>query len=291
MPLTVTMKIFSGRPNPVWVLPEAAANEYRERVSRISATAATSNLKPLGALGGLGYRGFKVQTIGDPIPTYIHAGIVDRGRHLPTFVTENRDLERWIFSTNQKQFPPGIQEHVERSLQVGVAHEGIILRPPFGTCPVSHAVDALPYVPGIWVEGSGTGDYNNCYNYANNRITNTFAQPGTASGNPFTQEHNCTDPGSVLAGAVSDGLVASPNFSAPLAANQGWYVALVLWPGHDFHWYRQDSSGCWSGKDDGEDVTNADYSRNHISDPKTADRGPYTVFCSYMVTRCGVKIR
>ena len=39
-----------------------------------------------------------------------------------------------------------------------------------------------------------------------------------------------------------------------------------------------------------DDVTNADNAHNHISDPKTADRGPYTVFCSYMVTRCGVKI-
>lgn len=291
MPLTVTMKIFSGRPNPVWVLPDSAANEFHDRVSRIRSTARISNLKPLGALGGLGYRGFKVQAIGDPNSTYIHAGIVDSGRHNPTYLTEDRELEKWLFATNQKQFPRDIQDHVERDLEIAVAHEGIILRQPFGTCPVCHAADALPFDTGTWVQGSGTGDYNNCYNYANNRITNTFAQPGKASGNPFTQENNCTDPGSVLAGAISDGLLTSPNFTNPLAANQGWYVALVLWPGHDFHWYRQDSNGCWSGKPDGDDVTNGDNSHNHISDPKTADRGPYTLFCSYMITRCGVKIR
>jgi hypothetical protein len=66
MPLTVTMKIFSGRPNPVWILPDSAANEFHDRVARIRNTARISNLKPAGALGGLGYRGFKVQAIGDP---------------------------------------------------------------------------------------------------------------------------------------------------------------------------------------------------------------------------------
>src|SRR5258708_18982766 len=90
LPLTVTMKIFSGRPNPVWVLPEAAANEYHDRLSRIRNTAPTSNLKPLGALGGLGYRGFKVQAIGDPTATYIHAGIIDSRRHNPTFLPDDR---------------------------------------------------------------------------------------------------------------------------------------------------------------------------------------------------------
>jgi hypothetical protein len=290
MPLTVTMKIFSGRPNPVWVLPDSAANEFHDRVSRIRSTARTSNLKPLGALGGLGYRGFKVQSIGDPTTTYIHAGIVDPGRHNATYLTDDRELEKWLFSLNRKQLSPDIQEHVERELQLAIAHEGIILRQPLGTCPLCQAKDAPPFDTKPWWQGSGTADNNNCYNYANNRITNTFAQPGKASGHLFTQENNCTDPGSVMAGAVSDGLVASPNFTNPLTEGQGWYVALVLWPGHDFHWYRQDSNGCWSGKPDSDDVTNGDNSHNHISDPKTADRGPYTAFCSYMVTRCGIKI-
>lgn len=290
MSLTVTMKIFSGRPNPIWVLPEAAADEFHDRLARIRSTARSSNLKPAGSLGGLGYRGFKVQAIGEPTATYIHAGIVDPGRHDPTFLTEDRDLEEWLFAIHQKQLSPAIQEHVERYLQIGVAHDIIILKPPLGLCPGCHAKDAPLYDQKPWWQGSQTEEQNNCYNYANNRITNTFAQPGKASGHLFTQEINCTDPGSVLAAAISDGLVASSNFTHPLAAGKGWYVALVLWPGSDFHWYRQDSNGCWSGKPDGDYVTNADNAHNHISDPKTADRGPYTVFCSYMITRCGLKI-
>jgi hypothetical protein len=293
MPLTVTMKIFSGRPNPVWILPDSAANEFHDRITRIRSVARISNLKPAGALGGLGYRGFKVQAIGDPNSTYIHAGIVDPGRHNVTYLTDDRELEKWLFATNQKNFHRDIQDHVERSLQLSVAQEAIILQqqPPFRICPVCYAKDAPLYDQSPWWQGVETSESNNCYNYANNHITNTTAQPGKASGHLFTQENNCTDPGSVLAGAVSDGLVVSPNFSTPLAAGQGWYVALVLWPGHDFHWYRQDSNGCWSGKPGDDDVTSVDYSHNHISDPKTADRGPYTTFCSYMITRCGMKIR
>lgn len=291
MSLTVTMKIFSGRPNPVWVLPEASANEFNDRLARIARTASISNLKPAGTLNSLGYHGFKVQSVGQSDAIYISAGIIDRGRHKPTFLTEDRDLERWLLSTNVKQFSRDLQDHVERSLQLAVAHEGIILKQPFATCPTSQAKDAPLYDPSPWWQGVETSESNNCYNYANNHITNTTAQPGKASGHLFTQENNCTEPGSVLAGAVSDGLIASPNFSTPLAAGQGWYVALVLWPGHDFHWYRQDSNGCWSGKPGDDDVTSTDYSHNHITDPKLADRGPYTVFCSYMITRCGIKIR
>jgi hypothetical protein len=290
MPLTVTMKIFSGRPNPTWVLPDAAADEFNDRITRIRNTASTSNLKPAGTFPRLGYRGFKVQSIGESNAIYIHAGIVDPGRHSPTYLTDDRELERWLYSIHQKELSATVQEHVERSLQLAVSHEGIILRQPLGTCPLCQAKDAPVYDQKPWWQGSGTSENNNCYNYANNRITNTIAQPGRASGHLFTQNHNCTDPGSVLAAAISDGLVASPNFSAPLAANQGWYVALVLWPGTDFHWYRQDSNGCWSGKPGDGDVTNADNAHNHISDPKTADRGSYTVFCSYMITRCGIKI-
>jgi hypothetical protein len=290
MPLTVTMKIFSGRPNPVWILPDAAANEFNDRLARIARTASISNLKPAGTLGTLGYRGFKVQHVGQSEATYINAGIIDRGRHNPTFLTEDRELEKWLFATSQKQFHREIQDHVERSLQTAVAQQGIILQQILGRCPICHAKDAPLFDAKPWWQGVETSESNNCYNYANNRITNTFAQPGKVSGNLFTQENNCTDPGSVLAGAVSDGLVASPNFTDPLAEGKGWYVALVLWPGHDFHWYRQDSAGCWSSKSGDDDVTNGDYSHNHISDPKTADRGPYTTFCSYMITRCGVKI-
>ena len=90
--------------------------------------------------------------------------------------------------------------------------------------------------------------------------------------------------------AVADGLVASANFTQAIA--DGWYVALVIWPNVDFHWYRQDKIGCWSHKPGSTAVTNKDNSGNPITDPKTANRGGYTQFCSYMITRpCKVRIK
>ena len=80
-------------------------------------------------------------------------------------------------------------------------------------------------------------------------------------------------------GAVSDGLI-------PADCDRGCHgqgcchqVALVIAPGWDFHWYRKDRGGKWSHKPGGTEATNLDNSGNPIADPRTADRGPYTVFC------------
>jgi hypothetical protein len=81
------------------------------------------------------------------------------------------------------------------------------------------------------------------------------------------------------------------NFNGTLAAGKGWYVALVIWPNSDYHWYRQDNVGCWSHKPGSTAVRNVDNAGNPITDPKTCNRGPYTVFCTYMVTNSGVHIR
>jgi hypothetical protein len=129
--------------------------------------------------------------------------------------------------------------------------------------------------------------YNNCYNYANNKITNSFAQPGLAHRAKY-QALTCPD---VQTAATADGLAACPNFKAELSAGKGWYVALVIWPGNDFHWYRQDNVGCWSHKPGSTAVRNLDNSGNPIIDPKTCDRGPYVNFCTYMVTNSSVVIR
>jgi hypothetical protein len=75
-----------------------------------------------------------------------------------------------------------------------------------------------------------------------------------------------------------------------LAAGKGWYVALVIWPDVDFHWYRQDQNGCWSHKPGRGYATNLDNSGNVIPDPQNCDRGPYVDFCTYMITHRGVVI-
>ena len=152
-------------------------------------------------------------------------------------------------------------------------------------CPAIHAADAPAFNPGKWNIPS-VQPFNNCYNYANDVITNTFAQPGRAHGTPITALA-CPN---AQASAVADLLTPAFNFTNPLSVGQGWYVALVVWPGVDYHWYRQDIGGCWSHKPGQTAARNTDNSGNAISDPQTCDRGPYTNFCTYMVTRRGVVI-
>jgi hypothetical protein len=123
---------------------------------------------------------------------------------------------------------------------------------------------------------------NNCYNYACNIANNTFAQPGVGGGNPYT----AFDCASVGAGVLADGLIFSSDFLLGcLGLDFSNRVALVIWPGVDFHFYRQDRSGMWSHKPGRTEATDKDNSGNLIANPETANRGPYTVFCGYYCSR------
>jgi hypothetical protein len=192
-------------------------------------------------------------------------------------------FETWLAQTGQAYIPDVVQEHLRSSIAT--------LAPfalPTGamvTCPPCHAADAPAYNPGAWNIPT-IQPYNNCYNYANDHATNTFAQPGRATGHMYTAL-TCA---SVQPAAQSDGLTVAPNFSAPLAAGKGWYVALVIWPNADYHWYRQDKVGCWSHKPGSTAVRNVDNAGQPITDPRTCNRGPYTTFCTYMVTTRAVRI-
>lgn len=280
MPLIVTLHVFSGRPDPVWTISDEDASQFTDRVESLRDT---SNVKP-AALGGLGYRGFSVQSTTSASRAHVFGGTVDLGVQAPTLVAADRELEQYLLST-APQLPAGVADHVRGSLSGAQNLDAVNLRAAV-TCPVCQAADAPAYNPSLWNIPS-VQPYNNCYNYANNQITNTFAQPGRATGKPITSL-SCTG---VQPSAVSDGLKASSNFSSPLGPGQGWYVALVIWPDTDYHWYRQDNVGCWSHKPGQTAVTNVDSSGNPITDPKMCDRGPYTVFCTYMITTRTVTIR
>jgi len=83
---------------------------------------------------------------------------------------------------------------------------------------------------------------NNCYNYVCNIQTDTLAQPGQVGG-CVPSEINCDE---YIKAAKSDGLKEIVcDESCPKCCHK---VALVIWPGVDFHWYRQDDNGSWSHK-------------------------------------------
>lgn len=135
-----------------------------------------------------------------------------------------------------------------------------------------------PYSPAYWNDG-GTIQYNNnCYNYGNNKKTDTFAQPGRAAGIilSWPTDMNCT---AVENGAVADGVEVLP--ASGVCPDDKDKVGLVVAPGWDYHWYRLDCGGMWSHKPGSTQATNLDNSGNPIASPETADRGAYTDFCGY----------
>lgn len=287
MATVVTLNVFSGRPNPSWVLSDAQGSEMQERVQAVEQL---STHKPAGVVGGLGYRGFLVTrhatAPSGPLAMHIHGGIVDPGPGEASLVAGDRAIETWLLGTGSGHVDPEVATHVQEHLRTPVALEASVIVAPKLVCPQCHAADAPVYNPGKWNIPS-VQPYNNCYNYANDHITNTFAQPGRAHGHQATKMA-CPD---VDAAAQADGLKNTPNFTGTLTAGHGWYVALVVWPNVDYHWYRQDKVGCWSHKPGGTAARNVDNSNQAITDPKTCNRGPYTQFCGYLITTKSVVIK
>jgi len=120
---------------------------------------------------------------------------------------------------------------------------------------------------------------NNCYNYAVNRRTDTFAQPGRATGT-WCPGGSCYTAANMTQYAINDGLVSTTTNSVPSGKT---LLALVLSPS-DYHWYRRDADGTWSHKNGGTAATNLDNSNALITNPETANRGPYTTFVGYFYT-------
>ena len=138
-----------------------------------------------------------------------------------------------------------------------------------------------PYNPEKWNDYGPIMSSNNCYNYANDEITMTFAQPGKASG-CYPWSLNCTN---VYAAAECDGLVGITSITDPCPGDMH-RVYLVTRPNWDYHWYREDTDGMWSHKPGGTPATNRDGSGQLIPTPEYADIGMYTDRCGFMCA-CG----
>ncbi len=118
---------------------------------------------------------------------------------------------------------------------------------------------------------------NNCYNYATNRITDSFAQPGEASGMSLWDLH-CAP---VTKAASADLGLTETGFFPFTQKNDESLIAVVVWPNQDYHWYRRGDDGMWSHKMGSSPATTLDDLDKVISSPETAERGPYTEFCGY----------
>jgi hypothetical protein len=146
---------------------------------------------------------------------------------------------------------------------------------------VAGCCGAPGYQPGFWNDGATVQYDNNCYNYANNKRTDTFAQPGRAAGAQYKSLF-CDD---VRAAAIADGLTALPDGGTCGGDCKLALVTGEIYPGRrDFHWYRQDADNTWSHKPGANTARNVDNSGQPIVDPQAANRDGYTDFCGYMCT-------
>jgi hypothetical protein len=133
--------------------------------------------------------------------------------------------------------------------------------------------------------------YNNCYNFATDIRTDTFAQPGVGGGSPAAYPPFDCQPDT--GGAITDGLqpgVDLADLCRTSGLPQGHIVALLIWPGTDFHWARLEADGTWAHKPGSTMATTLDSSGQPITDPRTANFSPY-YFCSFFWVGPNVHIR
>lgn len=309
MKLKVTIDIFSGRPNPTAILEGKEAKAMLDKMSLGAAFKKTS-ARQLPEPYNLGYRGVIVEPLDSNSAKAVPASVrVTPGRAYSAAAMSAAaadNFEQAIFDKLNKFKNVGNKREFQRVLEASIGefriHREAIKNMAAAWSSVDVAVplaagacDCAPDADLAWWNDNGTRQFNNnCYNYSTNYRTDTFAQPGKAAGKQYTSLSGCAVAvGKISAktGAIADGLTDNPtaNNTCP---PKGHLVALVIAPNADFHWYRKGNNGLWSHKPGATAATTLDNSGKPITDPRTANRGIYTQFCTFMTVLHGhIKIK
>jgi len=211
MAIEATLDIFSGRENPHWIL---SSDQQRDLFDLLRTIETPTLQKPSGVLGRLGYRGFILRGSGESphagLRLLVHEGIVDFGQSRESRIADSRDLESWLLQTAPVDIPSVVRirvaDHLGQPKFNAVSFLSAASAASITGCYGCRAQDAPAYNPAPWNIPT-VQPYNNCYNYANDQITNTFAQPGRAHG-VFPANYDCND---YEKASIVDGLVVSPN--------------------------------------------------------------------------------
>lgn len=295
--LRVEIDLFSGRPNPVWIITDTAETD---RFLGAVAEAQGAVAKQGAGFTGLGFREVRVDLISDDEP---------RKRRVPAQFalasTAAKDLKasgalaRQLIQSMPIRSNIQLLEHAITPLNAKL-RDGILERlakylgdpprvrrpkPSPPSSPLRTTIkddkctkceyEVSQFNPGFWNVPT-VQPYNNCYNYARNWRTNTFAQPGRAHG-AQTGVMACN---TVTTAAMADGLVKRCT-CLPTSEWPRRLMALVIDPGYDYHWYRHQRGGFWGHKPGSTAAKNTDNSGVVITNPETCNRGGYTDFCGY----------
>jgi len=279
----VTLNVMSGGVDPSWTVTGAAADQL---MAQLPADAQGDVLRPI-PYWKLGYRGFEVEASqGDAL-------------RAPFVIYNNYQAELALLASGNTSVLASVLKHVigeaDRLSKINWALVAPISRPmdmmppvndPNAPCdiPVRGPDNGTTYDPlrencGFWTSHCSA---NNCYNYGNDIVTDTFAQPGRGSGQKWSS-NTCAD---IRASAERDGLIWAGTDLPKANPDKGHYVALFIWPNTNFHWIRFDSipAGYWSHKPGGTPARNVDGNGQKITDPSKSDFSPWTQFCGYMST-------
>jgi hypothetical protein len=278
--MQLTFDMFSGRPNPSWRLPSAIATVVFDLIVDNDLVRAQTSDTFSSALG---YRGMKITLPTDLFMKYrlppALSFSVDHADHLPVF----RELAALTLMPAFFAFPD-LHKFVQMIYDLLRGTKTVAAppaKPPPAAAPGAPtpcAFEMLKFDPAPWNDPAFQPT-NNCYAYATNKRAAYASkpQPGLASGAIFASLSG-TD---VAAAAKRDG-AHEVNDCFPDSEKPRMLVALVIWPGNDYHWYRKQTD-CWGHKPGGTPARNVDESGVVITDPEKCDRGPYTDFIRYML--------
>ena len=300
----VTVDLFSGRPNPSWIVNDSRGDEMIKKIA--GEKQAISKLSD--GYDGLGFRGIKIEILDDekadklPSSFTIANGVAkDQKTSIllaRTIVDQMTGYEK--FSMDIHKITPvnkemqkiimGSIEQYEKDLSKIKRYLKFKHKWPRASAIRVTVNDAeckdckyeeSKFNPDFWNLDPNVQANNNCYNYGRNWKTNTFAQPGRFTGQEAATM-SCQD---VKAAAMRDGLVERCN-CLPQSEYPRRLMALVIAPGRDYHWYRKQKSGFWGHKPGGTAARNYDNSNVLITDPRICDRGAgtwlnYTDFCGF----------
>jgi hypothetical protein len=306
--------MFSGRPNPSWIVTDEA--EIRATLSQLSQRRELLTAAPTET-AGLGLRGVSIEAMDDELPSevgrelgsspqlYLALDAGARSGAAEELAERLLALTQQGASTASGADADAVADADARAFaaqQLRAGRRATVLDAPDsppGVADVEAAeaapaaaacqIELAPFNPAFWNTNPAVRAHNNCYNYASNKRTDTFAQPGRGCGSQY-RAITCPE---VTRAALCDGLHRRYH-CFPETERPRYLVALVVAPGPgfvDFHWYRKNQEGFWSHKPGGTAARNTDNSGRVIADPRTCNRGPYTHFCGFFYTCRSQRIR
>jgi hypothetical protein len=264
----VMLNIYSGRNNPTIELTKSQMNELQ--------TLVTENTFILGNSDRIfGYFGFYFPRLGLHLQGYPGAEL-----YLLDLFKEQINEEQYeeILDIINLEYKEDLSKQVG-FLSFDELRKRFISDPQCEKTPIrgpDHypAFDPYSNANGCFIDRQSD---NNCYNYATNVLTNTFAQPGRSKDIkvfPYTCEK-------IIAAAAeeADGLIYLGR-TIGKKLSEGHYIASVIHP-YDHHWIRMDEDRTWSHKGGANKIVNFDANGDTIVDPSIQRFGPWRGFCGY----------